>query len=228
MQYYEYLTEVDGLEKKVGILGEIHIYTSLESIFAHSVIPNYETIAMEGPKKGSTPFFFCVGLLYVPVILAYMAGTNRSFNNPTAKAIAKIHRKEIITLEDDTDQLFPFTQKLAFGLVGLLSIPISPYLYFKYKMNGDPFEHGTKNYEKKMKRKKSLVSKLTSYAYFNNLEQRDRVMAERSIDLLRSERDNLLIVCGEAHVPGITENLRKQLDLEEVIKPKISLPFWIE
>ena len=84
---------------------------------------------------------------------------------------------------------------------------------------GTPFEIGTKAYEKRIdkknKSKKSLSSKFFEYAYKNNIEERNRVMAERTVDILRENPGKLLIVCGEEHLDGIIENLYDKLTLKE-------------
>ena len=221
MKYKEYVVKFNeerrlGPFARLGILGEEHIYTPEESIFVKKIMPSFDTVAIEGESKQSSSFFW-LGLLYLPVMLAYMAGTNRSLNNDTAKQIAEKYGKRIMRLEEDTEQLFPLSQKIALAIVGLTSIPMAPLCYAKLKLYGDPFEVGTKAYEKRIADKKKgkkgldLFSRLTNFAYMGNIGKRDRIMAERSIDILRRVSDNLLIVCGENHLDGIVKNLHDQL-----------------
>ena len=153
------------------------------------------------------------------MILTYIAGTNRSSKNDTAQHIAETYCKRIVRLEKDEEQLWPLMQKIAFATLGATSIFISPFLYGYLKLYGDPYEAGTKAYKKRTaekKSKKSLFSRFIDFAYESNLDQRNRAMAEKSIDILRRNTNNLLVVCGEEHLDGIVENLYGRLRLKEV------------
>ena len=47
MKYKEYLAKVEDQEKKLGILGEFHLYTKEESEFAKEIINDFDIIATE-------------------------------------------------------------------------------------------------------------------------------------------------------------------------------------
>lgn len=55
MQYAEYLS----LEKRLGILGECHIYTPKESAFADWVVLGYDIIAVSGLPPSWRPNTCC-------------------------------------------------------------------------------------------------------------------------------------------------------------------------
>lgn len=217
MRYKEYLVKLNGSEKKLGVFGEQHIYTPSESRFAKKIIPDFDTVAVEGSNKKS--FIYWIGILYLPMILALILGTNRSFKNDTSNSLAKKYKKKVVMLEKGAEH-FKLTQKIALVAAGLFSIPYSPFLYASYKFYGDPFEKWTKAHEKRMankkKGKKGLFSGFFEYAYKSNLKERDRIMAKKSIDLLRKNSGSLLIVCGESHLDGIIKNLDKKLKLKEI------------
>ncbi|UCD03642.1 MAG: hypothetical protein JSW73_03820 [Candidatus Woesearchaeota archaeon] len=218
MKYKEYLTKLDGTDKKLGILGEAHLYTKDESKFAKELVPNFDIVASEGSNREA--YLHQIGILYVPLILAYVAATNRSFNNKRAIDIAERHGKKIITLDDSVEELFSIPQKLAIGLSGAISIPLSPFIYVYYKLLNDPSKRNNKAYkrivERRKKGKKSLSSKFFSYAFTKNMNVRDKVMAENSVKILKERTGDLLVVCGELHLDGIIDNLQKTLELSEV------------
>lgn len=218
MKYVEYLTKSDYSEKKLGIFGEVHIYSPKESAFASKIVPKFDTVAIEGSSKISSLHW--IGLLYAPMFLAYIAGTNRSLNNLNAKEIAGVHGKKLIKLEEDIEKSFPLIQKIALSAVGMITIPMSPFLYAYLKIYGDPLERGNKAYErftKEMKKdKKGLFSKLVNFAYSNNLDERNKVMAERAVNILNTSSNKLLIVCGKGHLDGIVDNLHNKLKLKKV------------
>lgn len=217
MIYKEYLTKLNGLEKRLGVFGEVHIYTPDESRFAREIMPNFDTVAVEGANQKSSLSW--IGVLYIPMLLAYITGTNRSLGSDTSETLAEKYGKQVVRLEEDEEQLFPITQKIALATVGTISIPMSPFIYGYCKFYGDPYEVGTRAYEKRMAKKregkKSLFSKFFEYAYKNNIEERNRVMVERSVEILREDSGNLLVVCGEDHLEGLVENLHDKLRLEE-------------
>jgi len=218
MRYKEYLVRLNNLEKKLGILGESHVYTPDESRFAREIIPNFDTVALEGTSQNSSVLL--IQKLYIPARWAYIVGTNRSFNIDSARTIAKKYGKRFVSLEEGIEQLFPVSQKIALASVGAISIFISPFLYGYLKLYGDPSKVGTKAYEKriakKKKSKKSLFSRLTDFAIIGNIDERNRVMAERSIDILQKNPGNLLVICGQLHFDGLIKNLYDKLRLEEV------------
>lgn len=174
--------------------------------------------AYEGSDKKSTIAY--IGLLYIPFFLAYNAGRNSSPKNDTAKTIAEKRGKRVMRLEEDLEQLFSLKQKIALATIGVITIPLSPGIYWYLKSHGDPYEVGTKAYEKRMamkeKGKKKYISRLINYAFISNLNERNRIMANRSVDILQQEPGNLLLICGEAHLDGIIENLHHRLKLKEV------------
>lgn len=216
MKYKEYAVEDGGLEKRLGVLGEIHIYTPEESSFARHVVPTYDTVGMEGSGKPSLSFSL-IGLLYVPTLLAYALATDRFPLNDTSKTIAQECGKRIIHLEENEGLTFSFMQKLALATVGALSIPFSPFDYARAKRDGDSYIEGTIAYEKRMERKKKNgpMTRLCNYAFKANLAERDEAMAEKTSTILQTSSNNFLVVCGQEHFDGVVGNLSQRLKMRE-------------
>lgn len=214
MRYAEYF--VPSLEKTLGVFGEVHIYTAKDSTYAMNIMPSFDNVAIEGTDKQTSLDWLIIP--FAPVVLAYAAATNRSFSNDTAQTIAEKQGKKILRLEDDIDQTFSLSQKIAIAIKGLITIPFTPSLYIYLRINGDPYEFGTKAYQDmnaKRTGKKSLFSKLSEHGLQSNMDERDTVMAERSLDIFQNTPGNLLIVCGEQHFDGVVEKLHAKLDLTQ-------------
>jgi len=214
MRFKEYNANVSGLEKKLGLLGECHIYTPDESRYAAQVVSQYDTIAMEGNTKFT--FMALIGRLYVPQIIAYTAATNRSLSCTTAEQHAKRSGKKIINFEDCSK--LSLMQHITLALIGLASMPFAPLFYLQLKKYGDPYERGTKAYEvmrqNKEKSKKSPKMGLIKYAA--NLKGRDIIMADKTADIIsREETSSLLVICGEGHLEGIERRLQGRFPLTE-------------
>lgn len=124
-------------------------------------------------------------------------------------------------LEEDLS--LPFLQKIALATLGMVSIPLAPVLYVYHKIYGNHNKREgreTEAYEKRMakksKNKESLSYRLAKFAFRNGVDERNKVMAERSIDIFTKYPGNLLIVCGEGHLDGLVENLSRSLRLKEL------------
>lgn len=219
MIYKEYLARFNGSEKKVGVLGEIHLYTTAETAFARQIVPNFDTVAFEGDPQNSIYLTF-ICMLFTPIVLTLATGAKRSIFNDSSYSIAKEYKKRIIWLEEGTWKSSPLLQKIVFATAGAITIPVSPFAYVYLRYYGDPFTPGTKAYKdmdmaKEKKDKQGLFSRLFRYAYTNDISERNKIMADRSVDILRGS-ERLLVVCGERHLEGIVENLSSMLSLREV------------
>lgn len=217
MRYKEFKVRDNGLEKKLGILGDTHIYTFDEFEFAEDVLLNYDNIAHEGSKKKSL-YLALTSLLMIPQLIGLVAGTDRSITHPPAKEIAKSYHKNIHHIENNFSTICPLKQKIALTLYALVSIPLSPFTFYNCKKYGDPFTPGTEAYKKRKEmqnKKKSKISRFLISGYKGTIPIRDSEMASQATELLKG-MDNLLIVCGERHLDGIVKNLHKALDIEEV------------
>ncbi|MDP3733644.1 MAG: hypothetical protein Q8R37_00275 [Nanoarchaeota archaeon] len=214
MKYREYKVNDDGLEKRLGVLGEVHLYNAAESAIAEVIVPTYDTIGMEGSGK-STVFNSLLALVYTPSGLAYAAATGRL--KSSADQIAKKHHKQIIRLEESENVTFPFLQKLSIITMGLISIPLVPFDIYRYLKFGDPSCEGTEAYQKRLEieQKNGLLTKFQNYAFKNNFPIRDAMMADKAIEILQTRSNNVLVICGKKHFPGVTAHLQKKLDLEE-------------
>ncbi len=207
MIYKEYLAKGLGDEalwnpyKKLGILGEMHLYTETESEFAREMVEGYNVVGVEGTSRPDM-LDKIIGLLYKPFCRAYGEVTGRS-KNYTALKWAKELGKKIIRLEDGVKR-FSLSQKLTQLNISLNSFLLSPFIPLLFKEHPELIEEIEK-----------LNDPYSDYAA--NLEGRNKIMAEKSIEILKKgENKDLLIVCGEAHVPGILDILYDKMVLEKV------------
>ena len=100
--------------------------------------------------------------------------------------------------------------------VGLFSIGFSPIAYFLCdgKDEGDIPKKEDKKVETTLSQ--SFVN-FVGFAYAGNIDQRNRIMARTSVEILTEGADDLLIVCGEEHVDGIIENLKRKLEKMDLV-----------
>lgn len=56
MDYFQYNLKIKGIKKKLGIIGEIHIYSKKESIAAEKIVDKYQTVCFEGDGLSYTFF----------------------------------------------------------------------------------------------------------------------------------------------------------------------------
>lgn len=52
IDYTEYKVNVDGLEKRLGLLGENHVYHLEDSHYANKIVSEYDVIAIEVALEG--------------------------------------------------------------------------------------------------------------------------------------------------------------------------------
>lgn len=160
MEYKEYRAKIEGIEKKLGVLGEIHSYTYDEYRRVKDIIPQFDTVAVEG-SKGMTPVAW-IGALYIPSIFAFLAATKRSLKD-RGETLAEKYQKKVIRMEENESQLFPVKQKLALIVAGTVSIVMSPFVYGYYRKNGDPYTKGTIAYEKRIANQKKEEKGLETF-----------------------------------------------------------------
>lgn len=216
MEYVEYIGKASSSEKRLGILGEVHIFDENETRMAEHIVPEYDTIAGEG--IGHNPFFVnFASFLSVPLFIAYTLGIkNRTLDNRTTEDIAKSYGKKIVELENLSKSFSPL-QKAAFVTQGAVKSLISPFLFINLKLFGDPNLIGSKAYEIEEKRKKEngFFYRLENYPLHSVRPKRDKNMAETAIEYFRNHNENLLISCGRNHLEGIVRNFESERDLEE-------------
>lgn len=204
MRYKEY--RLKDSCKRLGLLGETHNYSPEESSFAKSVIPNYDTVAIEGHEYSDT-FTKLLGLLYLPTCAAFMLGAGRT--SETAESIAITRGARIAYLHDS---VFNIWQKFMLTAIGIALIPMSPYIYFEC------YSNRMRNEKPEELSQDSLLYKIMKYAF--NGEERDNIMGLRAVDLLANEK-SLLTVCGEHHFEGVNAYFNKFLALEKKTEVKI-------
>lgn len=214
MKYKEYIvtSPTQNTSRRLGIFGEKHLYSQEETNYARTVVPTYNTVALEGDQKKSL-FWDIVSLIYRPITLAYLSGTKRSPSNQRVRDIAKEQDQRIIYFNDTDSKHFSFWQKITLVGLGLLTVPLAPLVsWYTKKHGGDLF--------KKEGKKKSLISRWMDYAI--NSSKREKIMADRTAELLSEQNSgDVLANCGEDHLDGIVNNLKNNgLTLEE----KVSYP----
>jgi|TARA_B100002003_G_C14101321_1_gene529671 hypothetical protein len=219
MEYQEYQAEVNGIQRKLGLLGEIHGYNLTEYNFAVEVIPKFDIIAIEGTSLETSVLDRLGHFFYSVSNIALDKVTQRLPSIPSADDIAFDYSKEIIDLEENIDDFFPLKQQLALildGLLGCFSI-FNDFSY--YKINGDPFIYGTKAYydmlEEEVFPSSNLTERLSRYSLDDNMDERDCHMAKGSVDILKEKKGDVLVVCGEDHLDGIVANISNEVKLKE-------------
>lgn len=210
MKYEEYRIVLEGgLEKKLGILGETHLYRPEETEFAGEVVKNYDVIASEGSdKKNLSNRLMSLALLPSYLLVSpYLNYYGRSFHNKNSLEIARQQNKEI-KIFDDLKYIGLGKKLLIFTLpfFTLAFLPLLPFIYLYNRI--------TKRTSKREK-KKGIFSRITDY--LASRKERDQHMAKKSIDYLQ-ESNNLLIRCGLGHIEGITGYIGKDSRVKEVKK----------
>ncbi|MEK6969168.1 MAG: hypothetical protein AABW48_01945 [Nanoarchaeota archaeon] len=228
MYYGEYKVKIGDLEKKLGILGETHLYSDADTRIAKQKIPEYGTVAIEGEEVGKSSHLKYVALAVLPAYLLYSAITKRSFNNENALSIAQRLGKDVVRFEDSTSEHIGLGRKIAFVAVNLLELPLALIDYVRSRKDGDPENPESDAYQKRVSKqweklgsRPSLLDRIRGYVakvhdYSLNMTGRDQVMGEKTKELLETERDNLLVVCGRDHVDGIERYLTKNMQLQVV------------
>lgn len=213
MLYQEFLVRENGQDKKLGILGETHLYRAEETELAREIVPEFKNIALEGSSKSDS--IQMIGYLFLPATIAYAAATQRSFPllkkfpfldyHEDTEDIARRMKKNIHYLEEDLDEQFSLGQKIALATCVFGTIPLTPFIYARYKLREEKVQSAPENTT-------SITYRLANA--LADVARRDEVMAARSATLLRS-RDNLLINCGEVHIVGIIDHLNRYMLLEQ-------------
>lgn len=208
MIYREYLVEVNNLERKLGLIGEIHSYNERESHFLKKTLLDYDLVGYESYGTKASLFTDIIRLLYTPFFSAYESSTKRNSTFDVVNYVKNI-RKPLICIEKDFDSNFSFKQKLALFYLASMSIFFGlGYYFFKAcKKNDKASEILMGDY---LGRKKC-----EDYAlHETSLELRDKNMAENIIEILNLEEGNLLVIFGQDHMNGIVSNLESKLDLD--------------
>lgn len=218
MRYIEYKAEIKHgffnertAEVKLGLLGENHTYTQRESEFARDLVHQYWNVAVEGsntPPKSLLPLVLTY-LAQTPIRRGYYAATNRSKRIATAHKLAKEIFRNVIRL-DDTHLIDPKLRTqigiMSAGLIYTLALPLAPITYsasrIYYHIKGDIRVESVKN-----KGVEGITDEPT-------MKIRDEHMARTSFEILKERKNDLLVVCGEAHLEGIVENLTRNPNLK--------------
>jgi hypothetical protein len=216
MIYNAYNTIINNKNKKFGLLGECHIYNKRESEFVKTILPIYKNIAMEGTGKKVSSLGI-MGLLYLPSMISLMAATGRfpSEETKTAIKMAEDKGKNIFYLENTEDKTKTFLQHIGFTFSGLISIPLSPFIYYSTKKK-DPFCGECIGFEERNK-KKGLIEKILTYGGSTNIQKRTDLMNNRVYDYLNNDEiDNLLVICGQAHFKYMDNFFNNKFDLKKI------------
>ena len=235
MEYREYLARAPGIpEKRLGIFGEVHMYTREESILADMIIESsYKNIAIEGNDYKNQKFtrldilkeiaYIPLSIAHIPSLINICLNQNRSMFNDTLKDYAenyshRVKNKKITRFNDCSKQYIDFKRKCAAIPLALVSLPLTLVGITKGLIKKIRKSENNSSY--------NIESLLTRYEtppknrilkFMINIDKRDRLMAGKSAEILRTSSD-LLINCGAGHIPGIVENLESMFELEETRK----------
>jgi len=212
MRYKQFLTTINGEEKRLGILGECHLYTTQESRFAEEIVLQFENFAVEGTSKASV-LGVIADISMLPAYICLSGIPERSPDNATALQFARLY--QLMTFELEDQYRLTSLRAGAFVICGVTDIVESPFAYFWLKKNGDPYTPGTKAYAKlkEQKEKPTLLSRIADFA--TDVEGRDIKMALRSFEVLKTVPKNLLVSVGDHHLDGIVSHWHRMLPLEE-------------
>ncbi|AJF62066.1 TPA: hypothetical protein HA239_05605 [Candidatus Woesearchaeota archaeon] len=219
MRYIDYTIDVGGLEKRIGVLGENHIYNDKDVMFASQIMPSYDILLREGNNNAESSLLFrLVAFMSLPLYLAYSFASDRSFLNPSVKDIAEELGKEIRWLDYDMAKSYPIINQAMIFLVSTMSIFRAPFIYKDIKTNGDTLTPGTKNYEKymfgQMKGYNNFFEKLDLFK--SNVYGRDSYYYGQLSSLLKEDANNILVSVGDAHYLGIISRLNNEYEILKI------------
>jgi len=227
MFHQEFNARLNGRTKKIGILGEVHAYTETESDFANRQVSNYTTIGVELPSSNSylgcittLPFILAGVAISTPFILAAHLLEKNLFpqaypkRNPFIKN-AREHAKDLNKRVVNLDGLINPLKTNARLIWGTFLAPYSAYkIYF-----------GRKSTEEKYKKwEETLIEggypeNLGWWIYWTaDIKKRDKHMAQKATEFLRTESDEILINCGMTHALGIRRNLEQMTENLTLVK----------
>ncbi len=220
MRYEEYrITTESGLEKKLGILGETHVYRPEETAFSREIISGYDVFASEGSQR-LTPRNICLGMTLLPwyfLSVPFFKKERRSFRNLTALKLAKEENKRILYFNDTKHiGIGKMLMMASIPFVFLASLPFLPFigLYRKItkRQRAEPEGEG-----------RGIINKIIDYLVSS--KKRDSYMAEKTIGYLH-DSNNLLIGCGLNHMKGIIRNLSENPDVKSLTKISERMPVY--
>jgi hypothetical protein len=225
LTFREFSCEIDGRKKKLGLVGEKHLYNHKEQLFAGELIKRYETLAFEGsvnePRSKIDRILdnVCSTLNY-PYIYFYATGSGRRAPHPYDIERLKnslynslLQKEKIIPLipleEHSATDDMNLTQKALAFIESAKELAIAPMAYFKGKKE--------LNLPRENKEKSPQEAQKELGWYRANGEKRDYIMADKIVTILEDDKtDNLLCAVGKAHVEGIISNLEQMINLERI------------
>lgn len=214
MRYQKFIVRMDGEEKKLGVLGEVHIYHPQETEFARGIVKNYHTVAYEG---GWEPHIVFYSRIYRTIPLVFEFATVRSRKNDTAKTIAMKMGKEVLPMNDRVLGTMSRKQKISYVVNAFTSALGAPIMYYYLRKYGDPLEYGTDSFHlsQEIKPTDGLLGPFLEYATYSNSAEREDNMADTS-DFLIKRRPDLLGVVGDEHFDSLIFRLYERLEMERV------------
>lgn len=210
MFHQRFDAQIKGKPKRIGILGERHLYNDRESSFARNIVRDYDNFGAEKCAHISTfekSLITVAGLTFIPYALAhYLKHDDLSED---AEDYAKRVSKNIIPLDVMVNPL------KVLGL-SLYTLAVSPILIPRRM-----FESKEENLRKRMNKEDLLIKgekRGSLMNFLGDVDKRDAHMAKTAYDFLsHDENNNLLINCGMNHVPGIRRNLEKLTEKFELV-----------
>ncbi len=201
MFYKEFDAVLEGKAKRIGFLGENHIYTLKESDFAYGKVINYSCVGVER-VEGFHLAHLCLDTLRqvinVPSDICYEIIKGRNPDLKTAEKHAKDLDKKLVRL-DMPIPLYKYPMIIALGAASIPFLPLSIILG-----NNDEEIYFNEEYPEN--------SAFRIKSYLGHLKQRDMHMARAAMNHLKS-LDNMLINSGSAHIPGMIRIFRESADM---------------
>ena len=204
MDYEEYSLQIEGIEKKLGVIRENSpYYSDRESEFAQEKISQYHNVIIEGTDElWNAKYNTINGVLAFPFNCISAKIKGKSVKK-TAYNIAKPQGLHIYRFEDTDDKLYSLPQKGCFLGLDLLCYRI-------------PLTMGLMTVMLKINKEKDAsesYKKINDFMY--NRGKRNKLMADKTYSILKKQ-DNLLAVCNKEESIGLLNNIKKHVHLEKV------------
>ncbi|MBR9700838.1 TraB/GumN family protein [Candidatus Woesearchaeota archaeon] len=222
----DFNSEVDGEQKHITLVGEIHVYTKPESEYANQIVKDYDVVLCEGASGENTSlrnklFLSSIKPFVRMARYCYTHGTGRLITNDSLDDAAENAGKPIFFIEEGTD-----------GGIGTLDFESKAFVWSEYFMRTlfcpseyiDGVSTAMRNDEDMSL---DIVDDLYEMARSGrkdplNVAERDVNMAREAYDhIMARDDDRIMIVVGVAHFRGIREELSDLIDLVPINEPYI-------
>lgn len=192
----DYNLKINGLDKKLALIGENHNYTEKETDFALKLLKDYSNVAFEGSSKPLENKVFYNILSAITSRTGRYANEGNGRNSPDSGFISTAYGKNIFSLENQNPyDTLSKTQKISLIASAVKDRLTAPLKYFKGKAEN---KLSIEDYEKSLKAKKIWASR--------------EVEMSKNIEAIIKRKDvkNLAVFVGAKHLKNIDSNLNKK------------------